>query len=242
MSPEQNKSHNQSLLPEENEMVSLLALHSQLLDGANIRKSDALHAEAVQVSQTRIGLARLSPVSAQMRKGIKPASWLIGICSIAAAIMLLIFNPSPHSDLNIKGSQKIFLVVQRSSGERVIWDDKTPLGVGDRFNAEIISDAESQAFYAVYNRRGELLSSHKSIEDNQLLLQPAVSGFFPEAIELDGTNEGEEVVIAVCRRNMLSTKFPRIESFVQLAFSRNKLESIYENFAAYCEFETKRLR
>jgi hypothetical protein len=242
MSPDKKMEDRQSLLQNcENEATSLLALHTQLLTGANIRSSETLHAEAVQVALTKTRLERFASKGDPIQRAAVPAWWLALGGAVAAAMLLMLYQPR-HPDLSIKGSQKIFLVVQSPSGERRLWDDNIPLGAGGRINAEINATEESIGFYGVYNRTGERLSSVKEIFANQLALHPAVSGFFNSAIELDEKNDGEEVVIGVCRRDVLVAKFPKLDVFIQLAFSIDKAKSKSPTFSDFCTFETKRLR
>lgn len=161
---------------------------------------------------------------------------------LAASIAMIVVRlPEPQSGLTIKGTTKIFAVLEKE-GKSTLMSKGQRLETGDRMNIEIIAGEALKAFMGVFNRQGVLLSATSDILANSLDIAAGKRGYFQTALELTKENDGEQVLIVTCQSEAWSKHFKIPETFTKVYF--NSLPSLERatDKTSICESDVIKLR
>jgi len=118
--------------------------------------------------------------------------------AMAVVFIVATFTPEePARELQIKGGHAVRLFWERSGEVKPLGSD-TLLQNGDRVRAVVHSASAVNAYLAIMNNEGRLLSTSQSVVDSRLALDAGEKGTFPGSLKLVGTDEGEIVRIILC--------------------------------------------
>ena len=169
-------------------------------------------------------------------------SWQMGLGVVAMAmIAALVLIPTLQQKQDVfraKGSISVTVFFERA-GEVKPFDGSFSLENGDRIGAQVISSQASIAYWAVTNDEFKVISDQADIESSAIALEPGKSGAFNNSFELTEPNEGEHLVIAVCKKSdNADTRDKSLfdRDFVSRLMKQNKLA------AESCMFVGYRLR
>jgi hypothetical protein len=107
--------------------------------------------------------------------------------------------------LRVKGQTKVWIYWERD-GQVAPWAEGTPLMNGDRIRIEVQAAEGLVAYHGVISENGRLLSEPQSILDNPLRLAPGAKASFEGSIKLVGANEGETLLVLLCRQALEAEK------------------------------------
>ncbi|SMF43604.1 hypothetical protein [Pseudobacteriovorax antillogorgiicola] len=185
------------------ENKSLLQIQRQAL-GYDVANADDLD---VRREQERMNTLSLPPLelptnTRQPSKGSGNQSrwYRSGILALVAMALLTVFVgnfQSGHEGLRIKGKAQATIFVQTEKGLDVK-DDHRPIEEGQAFRIQVSAPAPFEAWYGVYNQRGEALDTREQILQSYLVSSHDSKKFFVGGLALTEENEGEELRVVVC--------------------------------------------
>jgi hypothetical protein len=126
-----------------------------------------------------------------------PYIWGIAASALLAVGASGFWRHFRESDLSGKGEASIYVFYARDSNVSE-WRSEASLQSGDRVMAEVLAPSPGQAFWAVLDRQGHIISSKQRIEVDRLILSGGQRRAFPGSFELTGDNDGETLAVAFC--------------------------------------------
>lgn len=220
---------------------SLLAQHRKILgyDQSPLTADDLAEKERIERLPLRpLDLTNQPAKSGDWWLSLTRPKLIFPVLSVAfAALVAFIFvGPEQGGDdtLRFKGESKVWMYFERSGVAGRVTPD-TVLQNGDRVRAEILAADDGVAYLAIMNQAGELLSPPDLVLGRALVLEAGRTKAFEGSIELVGANEGETVVVMICRE-------PLDQALLKEYVARKNEPLVRNNLPGACAVETIKLR
>lgn len=142
--------------------------------------------------------------------------WKVELTMTAMALLaVFVFLPSLHNnknDLSPKGALSVTVFFERDGIVKPLVGD-LELQDGDKVGAQVISSEESIAYWVVTDKAFQVISNPQSIVQSAIILKPGEVKSFANSFELLPPNQGEQLVIAVCKDVKISENFSQEKMF-----------------------------
>ncbi len=159
---------------------------------------------------------------------------MLSAASVCAVAMFLILAPLEQEDiLRTKGAVRITLIFERD-GLVKEFSDSQKLSNGDKVGAQIISAGEAFAYWTVIDKENNILLPPEDLLSSELKLKPGVLTSFESSLTLTDPNQGESLVIMICKKKISSSeRSQKLLNLENLVNSVNKGKIIKEECMIY---------